>query len=771
MIFGGRLTSVLVCQSCKHISHTYEDFNDLSLSIKPEDYVRERKRDRLKNFAKRLTGFPALNVGMEMQRSSSLPPSPGAHAQVDSLAEPPLIDTRRRSVDIINRVVQHEHEVSPTGPLSAPLPPEPPASSNGKPADTNEAKREKKSKKHRSDDSWVKVGRRISMTVGLARTKERRKKEREEEKAAYPQSEGTASSKATTASISPSTPRTSLSEPPSPEGRPGIVGQHPPIPPSPPRLPSFNGIRPPSRSSIVSSKSFTRPKPSRPPKPSAAELKYLQRILADVPPANSNPFGIFRPPHHGASISSVPSTAASMWTKMGQVMGVEECLRLFTAVEVLDGENSVGCRRCWKIENGVYVPRHRSGPSCEDDHEEEDTETEDESERIVGHLDVDSDALSPLTPPFPAPLIPTSLSSPMLAMFTHPNLSDTGSVASLPTSPTSTSEPSMHPASSPRWPHAGPHSPRTPGGLPIPSISTTAPDSPVVSPATARAITFPIIHSASPAEALDNITTPSSRPESPSTPVPPGLIPRDHRESLQAPPHRRSRQSTESDTTDDSSDGEQSDASTASAFSNASSPSFTSASTHIEPAAAPLNGSVPTKKPKAPKPVLMRPAYKRYLIAAPPPVLVIHLKRFQQISKSHIMSFSHGFKKLDDFVTFPEFLNLTPFLAPRKEDFGLGKQGKEKEKDTNVSSPQDQERCVYRLYAVVVHIGNMLGGHYVAYTALPNPNASSSSPEAADPASPPPKRQWAYISDTVVRLTTLEEVLKAKAYLCMYERL
>lgn len=32
-------------------------------------------------------------------------------------------------------------------------------------------------------------------------------------------------------------------------------------------------------------------------------------------------------------------------------------------------------------------------------------------------------------------------------------------------------------------------------------------------------------------------------------------------------------------------------------------------------------------------------------------------------------------------------------------------------------------------------------------------------------------RQWAYISDTVVRLTTLGEVLKSKAYLCLYERI
>lgn len=118
-----------------------------------------------------------------------------------------------------------------------------------------------------------------------------------------------------------------------------------------------------------------------------------------------------------------------------------------------------------------------------------------------------------------------------------------------------------------------------------------------------------------------------------------------------------------------------------------------------------MEGGAPAKpraKPKAkPKPVIMRPAYKRYLIAVPPPVLVIHLKRFQQVSKTMI-SFSNGFKKLDDFVTFPETLDLTPFLAPKKEDYGLrSKKGANKGK-------RPAERCMYRLYAVVVHIGNMV---------------------------------------------------------------
>ncbi|KAI9566338.1 hypothetical protein HD554DRAFT_2025754, partial [Boletus coccyginus] len=33
VLFGGKLASILVCQACKHVSHTCEDFSDLSLSI------------------------------------------------------------------------------------------------------------------------------------------------------------------------------------------------------------------------------------------------------------------------------------------------------------------------------------------------------------------------------------------------------------------------------------------------------------------------------------------------------------------------------------------------------------------------------------------------------------------------------------------------------------------------------------------------------------------------------------------------------------------
>jgi ubiquitin carboxyl-terminal hydrolase 16/45 len=113
--------------------------------------------------------------------------------------------------------------------------------------------------------------------------------------------------------------------------------------------------------------------------------------------------------------------------------------------------------------------------------------------------------------------------------------------------------------------------------------------------------------------------------------------------------------------------------------------------------------SLGSEKPKTPrsKQVIMRRFYKRYLIADPPLILVAHLKRFQQTSRTPFMSFSAGFKKLDDYVTFPEHLDITPFMAPNKEDFGLPIK---KLRQNGLA----RGKCMYRLYAVVVHIGNIV---------------------------------------------------------------
>ncbi|KAF8317219.1 peptidase C19, ubiquitin carboxyl-terminal hydrolase 2 [Clavulina sp. PMI_390] len=211
--------------------------------------------------------------------------------------------------------------------------------------------------------------------------------------------------------------------------------------------------------------------------------------------------------------------------------------------------------------------------------------------------------------------------------------------------------------------------------------------------------------------------------------------------------------------------------------------------------------------------VILRNAFKRYLIDAPPPVLVIHLKRFQQVHFSGAYGyggygggasttlFAGTAKKLEDYISFPEYLDMRPFLAPRKERYGVNERGRTPRATaadkalkprgaanghhipslSGKNLDEEEPPVMYRLYAVVVHIGSMLGGHYIAYTALPQPDLAPSSSadsgahskekDSAKDHQHLPPRQWAYISDTIVKLTTIDEVLKSKAYLLFYERL
>jgi hypothetical protein len=87
------------------------------------------------------------------------------------------------------------------------------------------------------------------------------------------------------------------------------------------------------------------------------------------------------------------------------------------------------------------------------------------------------------------------------------------------------------------------------------------------------------------------------------------------------------------------------------------------------------------------------------------------LKRFQQVSRTPI-SFFASLKKIDDFISFPEYLDLKPFIAPRREEFGLRPAKIKNNKGAY------NEQVMYRLYAVVVHIGNMVGVYGVCIDGL-----------------------------------------------------
>ncbi|KAH6885050.1 hypothetical protein BKA70DRAFT_1377496 [Coprinopsis sp. MPI-PUGE-AT-0042] len=602
MIFGGRLTSILVCQKCKHVSQTYEDFNDISLSIKPEDY---KKKNRLKNLAKRLTNFPAPGlprfVAAEIQRSSSVPPSPRERpdGQLIGKEESPPSTSRRRSLEIHPTDTQGEPQASEDKkPDATPDPMAARPCAEWGVEEKDREKEEKKKEKEPEDSNWAKIGRRLSLTVGLGKPKDKTR-----------------------------------SKP----------------------------------SKVLRSKS------PKPPKASPGEVEYLRKILADVDTgSSSNPFSIFKPQQLSNPSSS--ATHQNAWLGLKTLSGIEECLRMFT---------------------------HPVRPG-----------------------------------PHPSVNLPTSVSTP-----THLK-GDTLQVEERTPSPS-------HSGSS----LDGTISGRTPGGLPIPLISTTEPDSP---PSSATSITD--------VSASDD--SDSAEGSSPalqngiSSPKPPSTTANLNGAtsvlgSLPVPPRFGNRKAGGT-TTDDDSSGDESDTSVGTSVSAGS-----SASRLASPPGHPTDypntlcrlsfSTLSAKKPSKPKPTIMRPAYKRYLIATPPPVLVIHLKRFQQINKTPFLSFSHGFKKLDDYVTFPEHLDLTPFLAPKKEDYGLGKKGRKLSKGGRDS--KEEERCMYRLYAVVVHIGNMLGGHYVAYTALPSrspiegeglatatqpPTANVTGPENSTTSSPPP---------------------------------
>ncbi|OAX40624.1 cysteine proteinase [Rhizopogon vinicolor AM-OR11-026] len=837
MLFGGKLASILVCQACKHVSHTYEDFNDLSLSLKAEDYARERKRDKLKQLAKKLRNISgtALSV-IPMERSSSVPATPHRDSMLENTE---VVDPhRRRSIDLADVevdavtdkqsnpdadpdadhdadhdaahdatpettleidhslpqpelqpdvVIQHppEYHTPQAGTLTFPvgetLEVGTPTLHKGREhIEISEPLLGDGREKREKSESWSKLGRRISVSVGLTKQSREDRRRTKEEKKTRKVVSHYRNADLFTPVVSLPIPNTIHSidspdvnierEPTSLSAvndrlqaqlaavkRSLSPAQKSSPSPSASPTPRFPLISRPSTPSVTTK----RPKPPRPPKMSAEEAAYLRDILADVSTGNAaSPFSLFKQTKDQSGAGS--STSQNMFLKMPQLGGLEECLRLFTSVEVLDGENMVKCRRCWKIANGLYEPRpsgqNEESDSCTDD-ENESSEDEDQSSptqhpnREIHHLPTPNHTDRPRsltsTSSFANSLHDTpdnhDNSTSLLSDITYDTSSGSCAIKPPPPSLELTSDEHSPSASTPR--------PATYGGLPIPSISTTAPESPMsikaAKPTTTR--------------------SPTSRTSSQT--------------SLHAPIPNWDKHLESAIESEGYSDEESGASANFSAYSDVSSTVSPVVSPAVSPNVSQENLTAPltprasrkrhSKKPNSTgitpsKQVIMRSAYKRYLIATPPPILVIHLKRFQQMSKVPIISFSSSFKKLEDYVSFPEYLDLAPYLAPKREQYMDAKLVR--------GRPKRPERCIYRLYSVVVHIGNMLGGHYIAYTALPSaPKEDEQTSRVTDSESLPhtdrPHRDWAYISDTTVRLSSLDEVLKSKAYICMYERI
>lgn len=135
-------------------------------------------------------------------------------------------------------------------------------------------------------------------------------------------------------------------------------------------------------------------------------------------------------------------------------------------------------------------------------------------------------------------------------------------------------------------------------------------------------------------------------------------------------------------------------------------------------------------------------ALKQMLISSPPPVLTLHLKRFQQSG--------YSICKVNRHVQFPLILDLAPFCAAKCKNTTEG--------DTQV---------LYSLYGMVEHSGTMRSGHYTAYVKV-RPEISSSN---GLPAEEPPRGSWFHISDTSVQPVSESKVQSCQAYLLFYERI
>ncbi|KAL5514360.1 hypothetical protein ACEPAG_2448 [Sanghuangporus baumii] len=1134
MVFGGRLASILVCSKCQKISCTYEDFNDLSLPIKQDDYYhtnllksRSKKKDRFKSLAKKLgAGMSAASMGMrgrgplrELEipeerapRSSSVPASPMRRSEeAEKSFELLLGDVdqrkRRRSLEVGEETASlataaiREQESSleektkeEEGENTLSVPGEGQGPGLGPSEDDDQKALDSKREKEKDADGWIKLRRKISVSMG-GKKPHHHKKKREQDVPPVPDLSkempaGNDDSQGDNATIttlvgegdndevldsfvdvkapSPSVVPASLSPLPSPSpsmspllnatvalqklafvrrpssraekaernsrtNSPALSASISNFALSRPRTPDIPSVslppvispveeeiqthemrlssqsRPASPVPASASSRDVRPKPSRQstsnlktefqtvskpsvkpkPKPKRSESFYLRRLLADVPTSSATSSGSHAPFNLGQS-------QGGGWSKLGLGLGfghggtvqsVEGCLRMFTAVEVLEGENMVGCRRCWKIQHGQYVPREKRGVSDED----EDGEGEDEDEAEDG-TDEEQSAASDSSASVKVSLVDSearprqdqAAADESLSSSLDLSLSEHISVHSAPVPYSGTRSENAQDMvtdddAAPGLGYLNSGVSSSPAlALPVPSISMTGPES-----VTATAATTTTSSTSEQTPTMESPSHAHTTAQSESSTWQLGSSP--SRDSLQLPqttgkrPRAHSRQPAErsstlsvmtsdtsslssgGETTEDESDGGEEDEETETSLAASvrsdvssivsapqeppgiprSSTTLVDSSTHpslsdqhreasgnissdgasnqkrsgtiksksngtdntdinANTTTSQANNTIPRSKQ-----VILRRAYKRYLIASPPPVLVVHLKRFQQIGRpsSHLHSlsglgtgstggygqsqyqfFQANFKKLDDAVRFPEYLDLSPFLLPSKDEvLGEGKKSKSKrrrgKKRRSKGDEKDREGCMYRLYAVVVHIGNMLGGHYVAYTALPEPASSlllsssastsssstvpapsNSSINEENPSSSPSstslppssstqaqtlrpeghsrssnvnvninvasnsqsrpsslsspgaggraaasvgidtntntdtntdtntnasagattttsakwqkaQRQWCYVSDTIVRLASLEEVLQAKAYICMYERI
>ncbi|XP_049873352.1 ubiquitin carboxyl-terminal hydrolase 30 homolog [Pectinophora gossypiella] len=115
-----------------------------------------------------------------------------------------------------------------------------------------------------------------------------------------------------------------------------------------------------------------------------------------------------------------------------------------------------------------------------------------------------------------------------------------------------------------------------------------------------------------------------------------------------------------------------------------------------------------------------------------------------------------GLSKRGEHVAFPEALSMAPYAAIPQPQLEIplrsgGVRGGLAALHTPGAEP---DRALYRLLAVVVHVGGPRSGHFATYRRGNGFEA----------------KRWWYTSDTLVHEVSLQEVLRCAAYLLFYER-
>lgn len=132
-----------------------------------------------------------------------------------------------------------------------------------------------------------------------------------------------------------------------------------------------------------------------------------------------------------------------------------------------------------------------------------------------------------------------------------------------------------------------------------------------------------------------------------------------------------------------------------------------------------------------------------------PQCLCLHIQR---------TSYEHGFpEKRSDHVAFPMLLDMSPHLFSTHVSADARMRREKNYNALDTSSTVARFQNLYRLCSVIVHLGVINSGHYVTYRRGPPDGRFQCT--------------WFLISDDVVEEVSDATVLKASAYMLLYERL